>query len=651
MPGFAIIPAAKVRLYFEKGDALVSREKETRRKFESFIMKQTAELNKSSNDDVPQIIPQITSQEFFDGHVAVLSSAFYAYTKKRGAGVKSFPVNGDKNKISPMQICFAHLNNLLQRACPNNTLDNSNIRLSILKNSIDLCESTENSKRHLTIKPGICFILSQLERLIGNIGRILDDRSSMLRRGGDDIGSAPLTTSGVAVLLQEIWDAVRVMTSVHDAIISTPILSSFLQTIKGGTGGIYSDPSNGNRFSSQSDFYSTGCDEKGAQDTLLLNILCRIKRRIRFWIGPSSISSTNFVACASFDWDCSVGCGTQSIAQRVEGGLAVSIGKIIDVLCSNCLKKNSFLMSRAASLAATKRSDDGYRKRGCWRRLGFGSLGTGPESADLMREICNNLLSPVLESIKICPVSSTCMYRVLTVVINAALDSVLFAILRRHIPFNEVGVAALHAQLSQLITWVKQTKRSLDIPPAVPLVQNIRPWLRADAVLQELLSACSGSPTHTPKQSDRRARQRRAANSRVTSGVLLSYRSALANATLVNKSLKKRTAISNDDITGRGRMSGANGHGRRSRSNTSTGYGAGFEREDLGRHGTPQISMPLLTVAERDLWASLAVRAGVGNTSKLGQLVACVPLLSRIMGHHNGNGAVFIALKLDASQL
>jgi len=99
------VASASVRLYFCKEDALISREREANRKLESFVLKQAVNHDHAVENDVLQIIPQITSQEFFDGHVAVLSSSLYAYTKKRGAGVKSFPVNGDKNKISPMQIC------------------------------------------------------------------------------------------------------------------------------------------------------------------------------------------------------------------------------------------------------------------------------------------------------------------------------------------------------------------------------------------------------------------------------------------------------------------------------------------------------------------------------------------------------------------
>jgi hypothetical protein len=104
----------------------------------------------------------------------------------------------------------------------------------------------------------------------------------------------------------------------------------------------------------------------------------------------------------------------------------------------------------------------------------------------------HSLLQPILLSIKMHCKSKLSIERIMTLSVNTSVDYILNDIKGKRLRFNEYGVYVLYTLLNMMLHWTISCKTDFAIPPSSPLITDRAPWLRANAILQVLLSVTSG---------------------------------------------------------------------------------------------------------------------------------------------------------------
>mmetsp|Transcript_9345 Transcript_9345/g.14093 ORF Transcript_9345/g.14093 Transcript_9345/m.14093 type:complete len:457 (-) Transcript_9345:304-1674(-) len=158
---------------------------------------------------------------------------------------------------------------------------------------------------------------------------------------------------------------------------------------------------------------------------------------------------------------------------HVEKLIVKRLSDALSTTISSCLHKNSFQGKRRS------------------RELTLGST------------VRDNLLQPVLTSVKAHCRAQSSIERIMTAATNCCIDRILAFIKEKRLRFNEVGVFALSAQLDCLLQWVLRAKSFLGLPPSARLVIDVSPWLRANGIMHILLAATSGMLPDSTDSSDK----------------------------------------------------------------------------------------------------------------------------------------------------
>jgi hypothetical protein len=209
-----------------------------------------------------------------------------------------------------------------------------------------------------------------------------------------------------------------------------------------------------------------------------------------------------------------------SLLNRIEQYLTSILLSSLAFVCNQFLIKNCFLLSKRS--LSSKQLDS-------------------PTSIHMFGyTLRDSLLQPILLSIKIYCKSKLSIERIMTLCVNTSVEYVLNDIKGKRLRFNEYGVYILYTLLNTVLQWTISSKTDLAIPPSSPLITDHSPWLRANAILQVLLSATSGELIGVQAVMDPKEHQQHSHSPQGSRYTSLTHGELSSGTALVTSSTKKK---------------------------------------------------------------------------------------------------------------